>query len=52
MQCIDAGNDALALVSRVWQEGVYRYERHPAYLGAMIWGIGIQACLGLDKLNA
>ena len=25
-----------------FQEGVYRYERHPAYLGAMLWGLGIQ----------
>ena len=34
------------------QEGVYRYERHPAYLGAMVWGIGIQARLGLDQLTS
>ena len=26
-----------------WKESVYRYERHPAYLGAMLWGLGIQA---------
>lgn len=30
---------------RVVQEGVYRYERHPAYLGAMLWGLGIQIAL-------
>ena len=28
---------------RIVQEGVYRIERHPAYLGAMLWGLGIQA---------
>ncbi|CAK9022478.1 Probable protein-S-isoprenylcysteine O-methyltransferase (Isoprenylcysteine carboxylmethyltransferase) (Prenylated protein carboxyl methyltransferase) (Prenylcysteine carboxyl methyltransferase) [Durusdinium trenchii] len=27
------------------QEGVYRCERHPAYLGAMLWGLGIQIAL-------
>jgi len=25
---------------RVVQEGVYAWERHPAYLGALLWGIG------------
>ncbi|CAK9029994.1 unnamed protein product [Durusdinium trenchii] len=25
--------------------GVYRCERHPAYLGAMLWGLGIQIAL-------
>ncbi|OLP96296.1 Protein-S-isoprenylcysteine O-methyltransferase [Symbiodinium microadriaticum] len=30
---------------RIVQEGVYQYERHPAYLGAMLWGLGIQADL-------
>ena len=24
------------------KEGVYQYERHPAYLGAMLWGLGIE----------
>ena len=33
-----------------FQEGVYRYERHPAYLGAMLWGLGIQ--VGLDQCLA
>lgn len=30
---------------RIVQEGVYQYERHPAYLGAMLWGLGIQVAL-------
>ncbi|CAK9022580.1 unnamed protein product, partial [Durusdinium trenchii] len=30
---------------RIVQEGVYRCERHPAYLGAMLWGLGIQIAL-------
>jgi len=30
---------------RIVQEGAYRWERHPAYLGAMLWGIGIEIAL-------
>ncbi|CAK9064582.1 Protein-S-isoprenylcysteine O-methyltransferase B (AtICMTB) (Isoprenylcysteine carboxylmethyltransferase B) (Prenylated protein carboxyl methyltransferase B) (Prenylcysteine carboxyl methyltransferase B) [Durusdinium trenchii] len=30
---------------RIVQEGVYRCERHPAYSGAMLWGLGIQIAL-------
>eukprot|EP00931_Biecheleriopsis_adriatica_P116951 TRINITY_DN92528_c0_g1_i1.p1 TRINITY_DN92528_c0_g1~~TRINITY_DN92528_c0_g1_i1.p1 ORF type:complete len:634 (-),score=149.03 TRINITY_DN92528_c0_g1_i1:151-2031(-) len=30
---------------RIVQEGVYRWERHPAYLGAMLWGLGIEVAL-------
>lgn len=30
---------------RVVQEGIYRWERHPAYLGAMLWGLGAQLVL-------
>merc|ERR1712187_610696 len=30
---------------RVVQEGVFRWERHPAYLGAMLWGTGIEVAL-------
>lgn len=30
---------------RVVQEGVYAWERHPAYLGALLWGIGTQLAL-------
>lgn len=30
---------------RIVQEGIYRWERHPAYLGAMLWGAGMQIAL-------
>eukprot|EP00927_Polykrikos_kofoidii_P072095 TRINITY_DN6824_c0_g1_i1.p1 TRINITY_DN6824_c0_g1~~TRINITY_DN6824_c0_g1_i1.p1 ORF type:complete len:581 (+),score=112.56 TRINITY_DN6824_c0_g1_i1:110-1852(+) len=30
---------------RVVQEGVYRWERHPAYLGVMLWGVGAEIVL-------
>jgi len=30
---------------RIVQEGAYRCERHPAYLGAMMWGVGAQIAL-------
>mmetsp|Transcript_26033 Transcript_26033/g.82264 ORF Transcript_26033/g.82264 Transcript_26033/m.82264 type:complete len:595 (-) Transcript_26033:112-1896(-) len=30
---------------RIVQEGAYAFERHPAYLGAMLWGIGAELAL-------
>eukprot|EP00930_Biecheleria_cincta_P054043 TRINITY_DN3991_c1_g1_i1.p1 TRINITY_DN3991_c1_g1~~TRINITY_DN3991_c1_g1_i1.p1 ORF type:complete len:503 (+),score=119.62 TRINITY_DN3991_c1_g1_i1:104-1612(+) len=30
---------------RVVQDGPYRWERHPAYLGALLWGIGAELIL-------
>uniref|UniRef100_A0A7S2VMF5 Protein-S-isoprenylcysteine O-methyltransferase n=1 Tax=Zooxanthella nutricula TaxID=1333877 RepID=A0A7S2VMF5_9DINO len=30
---------------RIVQERAYKWERHPAYLGAMIWGVGSQVAL-------
>ncbi|CAJ1395755.1 unnamed protein product [Effrenium voratum] len=30
---------------RVVQEGPYAWERHPAYLGALLWGVGTQLAL-------
>jgi len=30
---------------RIVQEGVYRWERHPSYLGAMLWGVGMEIAL-------
>jgi len=30
---------------RIVQEGAYRWERHPAYLGAMMWGVGAEIAL-------
>lgn len=30
---------------RIVQEGAFRYERHPAYLGAMLWGLGAELAL-------
>jgi len=30
---------------RIVQEGVFRWERHPAYLGAMMWGVGVEVAL-------
>merc|ERR550525_805443 len=30
---------------RIVQEGLYRWERHPAYLGAMLWGVGAEVAL-------
>jgi len=30
---------------RIVQDGVYAWERHPAYLGAMLWGVGIEVAL-------
>jgi len=30
---------------RVVKEGCYRWERHPAYLGAMLWGLGVEVAL-------
>lgn len=30
---------------RIVQEGAYRWERHPAYLGAMLWGVGAEIAL-------
>mmetsp|Transcript_22545 Transcript_22545/g.49839 ORF Transcript_22545/g.49839 Transcript_22545/m.49839 type:complete len:640 (-) Transcript_22545:37-1956(-) len=30
---------------RIVQEGPFRWERHPAYLGAMLWGIGAEVAL-------
>mmetsp|Transcript_74011 Transcript_74011/g.176157 ORF Transcript_74011/g.176157 Transcript_74011/m.176157 type:complete len:679 (+) Transcript_74011:122-2158(+) len=30
---------------RIVQEGPFRWERHPAYLGAMMWGVGCEVVL-------
>lgn len=30
---------------KVVQDGLYRWERHPAYLGAMLWGVGAEVAL-------
>jgi len=30
---------------RIVQDGIYAWERHPAYLGAMLWGIGVEIAL-------
>merc|ERR1719401_1587250 len=30
---------------RIVQEGSYKWERHPSYLGAMLWGVGIEVAL-------
>ena len=35
---------------RVVQEGLYVWERHPAYLGALLWGIGWGIGLGKAQL--